>query len=138
LAASFICGCAALVARAICPVSTPRSRTPSHGQRARGLGGPAVKRPLTAPKPDASLSALANKKSGEVTMASQSENQRPRSASRDPYTEAILTNPRFKAATGSNATIREKLTKKISENPKWREAPPSGKGFVIGGAKPTK
>ena len=81
-------------------------------------------------------------KSATVTGNSSASIRKAATASnattRDPYTEAILTNPRFKAATGSTATIREKLTKKISENPKWREAPPSGKGFVIGGAKPTK
>jgi hypothetical protein len=33
-------------------------------------------------------------------------------------------------------TIREQLTKMISENPKWKEAQPSGQRFVIGGAKP--
>jgi hypothetical protein len=81
-------------------------------------------------------------KSATVTNSSapQSEgsDREQRATMLDPYTEAILTNPRFKAATASSATIREQLTKEISQNPKWREAPNSGKGYVIGGAKPIK
>jgi hypothetical protein len=38
--------------------------------------------------------------------------------------------------TASSETIRERLMREISENPRFTEAPISGKGFVIGGAKP--
>ena len=36
------------------------------------------------------------------------------------------------------ATMREAFTKAILNDPRFVEAKPSGKGFVIGGAKPSK
>ena len=36
------------------------------------------------------------------------------------------------------ATMREAFTKAILNDPRFDEAKPSGKGFVIGGAKPSK
>jgi hypothetical protein len=39
--------------------------------------------------------------------------------------------------TASKETVREKYMKTISENPKWSTAKPSGKGYVIGGARPS-
>jgi len=41
--------------------------------------------------------------------------------------------PAEPAAKGE--TLRERVTREISENPKWSEAPSSGRGFVIGGVK---
>jgi hypothetical protein len=38
--------------------------------------------------------------------------------------------------TASTETIRERLEKAISDNPRFKLMKPSGKGFVIGGAKP--
>jgi len=39
--------------------------------------------------------------------------------------------------TASNGTAREQAMKKISENPRFKEAPSSGTGYVIGGQKTT-
>ena len=41
--------------------------------------------------------------------------------------------PAEPAAKGE--TLRERVTREICENPKWSEAPSSGRGFVIGGVK---
>ena len=40
--------------------------------------------------------------------------------------------------TKRGATMREAFTKAILNDPRFVEAKPSGKGFVIGGAKPLK
>jgi hypothetical protein len=42
------------------------------------------------------------------------------------------------AQIASSAMTRAQRMKRISENPRFKVAPPSGKGFVIGGAKPIK
>ena len=39
--------------------------------------------------------------------------------------------------TASNGTAREQAMKKISEDPRFKEAPSSGTGYVIGGHKTT-
>jgi len=39
--------------------------------------------------------------------------------------------------TAKGETVRERVTRKIIENPRWSEAKPSGKGFVIVGARPS-
>jgi hypothetical protein len=39
--------------------------------------------------------------------------------------------------TAKRETVRERVTREISENPKWSEAPNSGQWFVIGGVKPS-
>jgi hypothetical protein len=41
-----------------------------------------------------------------------------------------------KEATASSETIRERLEREISHNPRFKIMKPSGKGYVIGGAKP--
>jgi hypothetical protein len=38
--------------------------------------------------------------------------------------------------TASKETTRDIYTKLASQNPRFKEAPKSGKGFVIGGVKP--
>jgi hypothetical protein len=38
----------------------------------------------------------------------------------------------------SKETVREKYMKTISENPMWSKAKPSGQGFVIVGARPSR
>jgi hypothetical protein len=40
--------------------------------------------------------------------------------------------------TASSAMTREQRMKKLSDNPRFKIMKPSGKGFVIGGAKPIK
>jgi hypothetical protein len=40
--------------------------------------------------------------------------------------------------TASKGTAREQAMKLISENPRFKEAPSSGTGYVIGGHKTTK
>ena len=40
--------------------------------------------------------------------------------------------------TASNGTAHEQAMKKISENSRFKEAPSSGTGYVIGGHKTTK
>jgi hypothetical protein len=40
--------------------------------------------------------------------------------------------------TESKETVREQLAKEISDNPRFMVMKPSGKGFVIGGARPAK
>jgi hypothetical protein len=39
--------------------------------------------------------------------------------------------------TAAKETIRERIMREISQNPKWSEAKPSGQGFVIVGARPS-
>lgn len=39
------------------------------------------------------------------------------------------------AQTASKGTAREQAMKKISENPRFKAAPTSGNGYVIGGVK---
>jgi hypothetical protein len=46
--------------------------------------------------------------------------------------------PNPKDAPASRETIRERLEREILNNPRFTLAKPSGKGFVIGGAKPAE
>ncbi|WP_079601626.1 TY-Chap domain-containing protein [Bradyrhizobium erythrophlei] len=39
--------------------------------------------------------------------------------------------------TAAKETIRERIMREISQNPRWSEAKPSGQGFVIVGARPS-
>jgi hypothetical protein len=39
--------------------------------------------------------------------------------------------------TAKPETVRERVTREISENPRWSEAKPSGQGFVLVGARPS-
>jgi hypothetical protein len=41
-------------------------------------------------------------------------------------------------APASTETIRERIEREISQNPRFKIVKPSGRGYVIGGAKPTK
>jgi hypothetical protein len=53
---------------------------------------------------------------------------------------AAQTKMNFEASgkrTADKRTVRDAITKEISENPNWREATSSGTGFVIGGVKPS-
>jgi hypothetical protein len=40
--------------------------------------------------------------------------------------------------TENSETVREAFMRHISGNPRFQEAKPSGKAFVIGGARPSK
>jgi hypothetical protein len=66
----------------------------------------------------------------------------PKDTEEQPKSSAAAENssvtPREEDQTESSETMREAFMKAISGNPRFIPAKPSGKAFVIGGAKPPK